>query len=768
MAFKKILLITGFWVAATATEAQVKYPNYHTPGAETKPGNQISNEFMPVVGVWVWGKNDLLPAGYKKSIDHLAENSPFNLIVPFLRFPDKEITDDEVYRQVKEATEYAVSKNIGFLPDLDIRSARRAFHSKYPGEQQALLRLKQVDIQRGETTEASVTSIKDLNDHYSGGSIPKYNALESALLRVYAYSQDPEGIAANSLVDITSQCEVTYSGSDSMRIKIPSQVDPGLNKACVMTSFTLFYPDVFAPHLLDFQREVLEKYADLPLAGACKDEWGFPPYYPRFYTEDSRDFWYSSHRADAYKQRTGGRDLLSDCLLMAFPIKGKEEERQLAVNHFERMSYERNVEIEADFYDAVKEMYGADAAVTVHATWWPYPDFNEYKKNGLVWWAAKRDWAQTDELVPFAVRTALSKKWDSPLWYNMYYTMRLEDQVWGSALAGGRVNYLRYYSAYDKDIMRAENRIRLLNYISEAPLDCRAAVVFGHTATMNWAGPHFDDVGMEIVDSLWHAGYPADLIPTSEIENGSLTVDGEGWVIYGKQRYDAVVLYQPEYELPTTAEFFKKAAEGNSALMRVGHWTRDFEGRPFDGEAMLPGRMEVMPDNQSAFLRVKEELQARNIAAITPATALQDSSFFRLRGYAHTSYFPPREGFARLLDGTHIFISAGENVSGDPIKNELRVNGYSVQIDATGVAGIRLDEQGAPEALVASDLRYFKRGNFSIQLSQPLDIAMWQDIEGRWTGIYQAPAGTELPSALKEITPYWTHLLLPVPPEESE
>src|SRR5690606_25185888 len=112
---------------------------------------------------------------------------------------------------------------------------------------------------------------------------------------------------------------------------------------------------VFAPHLLDFQREVLEKYADLPLAGACKDEWGFPPYYPRFYTEDSRDFWYSSHRADAYKQRTGGRDLLSDCLLMAFPIKGKEEERQLAVNHFERMSYERNVEIEADFYDAVKE-----------------------------------------------------------------------------------------------------------------------------------------------------------------------------------------------------------------------------------------------------------------------------------------------------------------------------------------------------------------------------------------------------------------------------
>jgi hypothetical protein len=88
--------------------------------------------------------------------------------------------------------------------------------------------------------------------------------------------------------------------------------------------------------------------------------------------------------------KTGGRDLIADCLLMARPFKNKEIERQVAVNNFMEMILHRNIHIENCFYDDVKEIFGKDAAVTVHPTWWPYPDYNEFKKNGLDWWSVKK------------------------------------------------------------------------------------------------------------------------------------------------------------------------------------------------------------------------------------------------------------------------------------------------------------------------------------------------------------------------------------------
>ena len=70
----------------TITHAQVKYPSFYNPSGHEKTQNQIPNTYFPVIGVWVWGPGDLMPEGYKQSIDDLSNNSPFNLIVPFLRF----------------------------------------------------------------------------------------------------------------------------------------------------------------------------------------------------------------------------------------------------------------------------------------------------------------------------------------------------------------------------------------------------------------------------------------------------------------------------------------------------------------------------------------------------------------------------------------------------------------------------------------------------------------------------------------------------------
>ncbi len=744
------------------TFGQLKYPAFSTSTPQPEVLNQMSEEFMPIIGVWQWNERVLQPDGYKSTINQVSTYSPFNLLIPFLRFADKEVVDDVIHKQMKLAAQYAIEYNIGLVPDLDLRSARRAFRNQYPDELQEMLRLQEVSLSEKVNTETIVSSIDNLNDHYSGGKIPPYNATKNSVLRVYSYKSTPDGIDLKTIKDITGICKVINISEDSVKIILPPATKKQTH-ACAMVSFTIFYPDIFAPHLLEFQKNILLQYADIPLSGVCKDEWGFPPYFPRFYVEGVNDFWYSKHSAQEYAKRTGGRELLSDCFLMVKNIRKKEIERQVAVNHFMEMVLHRNIEIEGSYYDAVKEIFGKDAAVTVHSTWWPYPDYNEYKKNGLDWWASKRDWAQTDEIVPFAARTALCKKWDSPIWYNMYYTKKLEDQVWSSALAGGRIHYLGFQTLYNRDIMRAENRIRLLNYISESPLDCQVAVIFGHAATVNWAGPYHNDVGMKLADTLWFTGYPTDLIPTSEIENGSLTIDEDGWVCYGKQRYTAVVLYHPEFEKNSTSEFFLKAAGGKTALFRVGNWTYDFAGNQVNSSNLLPQKMIIASDYREAFLKTLQVLNEQNIPKQTPATDTLDSRYFTLRGFNTISYFPPATGFSRLIDGTVINVAGTKDISGDPIRTEFKINEYPVSIDAIGVAAVRLDKNGNLEALAAGSLKTLKTSKLEINLDERLDLALWIDKAGKWHGVVQGLHGT-IPQELLQITTNWTRLGLPEPP----
>ncbi|HNX54014.1 MAG TPA: hypothetical protein PKO30_00410 [Prolixibacteraceae bacterium] len=716
---------------------------------------------MPVVGVWMWGFGELRPNGYKRTIDQVSKQSPFNLLIPFLRFANNEVTDTIVQKQVKLAAEYGVSQNVLLTPDLDVRSARRAFQRKHPNELQQMLRLKEVKLSGNNYTETVIPSL-DLNDHYSGGDIMHHVSISGSLLRVYAYNRTQESIDSQTLQDITKKCTVEFATKDSVKVKIPIQNKQ--TNACVMVSFTHFYPDIFAPHLMEFQREIIEQYAGIPLGGVCKDEWGYPPYYPRFFRLGLFDFWYSPYLAEAYSAKTKGRNLLADCLLMSLDEKGKETERFAAINNLTEMTRLRNIDLEGDFYNTVKKVFGPDAAVTVHSTWWPYPDRCEFKKNGLDWWASKRDWAQTDEVVPYAVRTALTKKWGSPVWYNMYYKADLAPQMWSSALAGGRLNYLSYFSIFTPELMRAENRIRLLNYVSKSPLDCPVAVIFGHTSAVNWGNRNFEDLGMPLVDSLWHNGYPADLIPTSEIENGSLRVDSSGAIWYGKQRYTAAVLYNPEFEKSSTSDFFRKAEKGSTALFRIGDWTRNFDGKPVKGDRLLPKSMAVSKNTAEIVPKIIQVLQNRKIQKQTPATGILDNKFFQLKDFDHTSCAPPTTGWSRLIDGTIIHVAGTKQVSGDTIRTEFKIDKFAVSLDAVGVAAIRLDKSGNVKTFAASSLKHLKTGNFEINLGNRIDVALWKDEKDEWQGVIQSE-NPVIPNELLAITKNWVHLSLPTPPE---
>jgi len=173
--------------------SRAKYPSFVPPPAPGDISLRASNQYMPVLGVWVWGKDHLAPDGYKRPIEQAGLHSPFNLLITFLRFPDKEVVDADVHNQVRLAAEYAIAHNLALVADLDVRSARRAFRSRYPDELQQMLRIKEVRLSPTEPVEVSIPSL-DLNDHYSGGDIPHHVSLSGSLVRVTSYRTSPEGI----------------------------------------------------------------------------------------------------------------------------------------------------------------------------------------------------------------------------------------------------------------------------------------------------------------------------------------------------------------------------------------------------------------------------------------------------------------------------------------------------------------------------------------------------------------------------------------------
>jgi hypothetical protein len=214
------------------------------------------------------------------------------------------------------------------------------------------------------------------------------------------------------------------------------------------------------------------------------------------------------------------------------------------------------------------------------------------------------------------------------------------------------------------------------------------------------------------------------------------------------------VLYHSEFEGPETAGFFQAAGRGKTALFRVGEWTEDFAGKPFDGRAALPSGMVACPDAGACATQAIARLRELGIAPQTPAVTLGE---FGLQSAA-----PPAKGECRLLDGTHILVVGEKDAAGDPIEAAIAIKGRTVAVEAIGLAAVRLADDGSLEALAAGGLRRLEIGPLKIELEKPVDIAMWRDASGQMRGVLQDYAG-EVPRPLAALTADWLRLAVPMP-----
>jgi hypothetical protein len=746
------------------------------------PVRPAGNDWPPVIGAWFWKDSTLEPDGFKPFLDAAASHSPYTLLTTSLRVSKGEITDPAICDQAEKAVRYANSLGLRVAIDSDIRLARHAFQKRYPDELQEELVLKIVELPANGSVNVAFEG-QDLSDHMTGNTFP-YQCLATQFVRAYSFVRGDDGIDPATVCDIPdTNIQSVADGPRKLTVTVPAEAG---RSACVIVSHTYLTPDVFAPHLLAFQREIVGQYAKLPLVGIMKDEWGFPPDHTGNPGHDR--YWYSQAMAKAYADDANNRDLVRDALLMMAGEKGRERDRQAAVNRYRKLCFTRNAAIEADYYQVGKEAFGPEAVIVTHATWTPYPGPQEFRKNGLDWWSAKRDIGQSDETTPYPCRTSLAKRWGYPVWYNQYYSSKLEDyarEFWAGALSGGRLNLHPVYPTPKTPIgdthlalmrqgfMIGMDRLRMLDYITQAPLDCPVAVVFGHACAMNWAGPSYNHVGLEIASALCAEGYPTDLFPSSLVGNDTMTgngvtvgnaapgsdhslrIDAEGYVCLGPQRYQAVVLYQPEFGDENELAFFTQAVQGKTAVFLVGDWTRDSNAHPLDAVARL-GQNIRKCDDKTCNESVQSCLKERGLAKITNWSARLPG--WGQNGIAHAA--PPNEGFCTLTDGTYVRIAGAKNREGDPIQETFQWQNHSVTVDAIGVVGIRFDAAGQVDAFAAGGLKSLEVDGLKITLPERADLAFMRKADGKIHGVLQSLSG-ELPADLQKITSEWQRLAIP-------
>ena len=751
---------------------------------------------IPVLAPWFPGSDSSSePGGYREYIDMIAEHSDYTIIGADCN----RLGRDRAYQRqyMKEAAAYAKGQGIGVALYVSIPHFIGEFAQAYPEEMQERLDCKEVDLLAAGKVDANGPG---------------------RLLRAYSYIRRDGAIEAGTVEDITRSC--TGQGA----VSIPCSEKTRGRKACLMFAATVAHPALFSPHAAEFQEKIIREWVgELGCVGAVIDEGGMNTGLEG--GPNGNYYWYSKPMAEVYAKESGGRDLVRDYLLMWRGEAGREQDRAVAMNRYMELILRGYMLLEDGMYQATKRCMGPKAYVGYHPTWHAFPNAGETMRNGLDWWAATRDFGQTDECTPYCIRTALSKKWPGPVWYNMYYApdpKEYEPLLWRYALGGGRLSFHPVFRLTKPEkrpgrtdgaqepllrgrLMRGEARVRLLNYVTKTPLDCPVAVVFGHPAAMNWSWPGYMQFGLHLADDFWLGGYYADLIPTSEIHNGSLRIDEEGYVRYGKQRYSAVILYHPQFDKPVTSEFFRKAATGKTELYRIGDWTLGFDGKPVDMSAALPRQMIALPElvevpeenvdrsrpqfadsfypetmllfpNQQAAgrgaARVKEisEPAGRVIArlkeiGVEPQTpAERYTEWLQLCHFGFQSVQPPTSGVNRLIDGTRVCVAGVHDPAGDPIQKTLNVDGHDVAIDAVGVAAVRLDKDGKLEALAAGAMKSFRGGGSTIELPERVDVALWRDAKGQWHGVLQDFSGS-VPAALLAFTHDWLRLSVPRPLE---
>ena len=685
---------------------------------------------------------------FSRMADDCLARGTYNCVTLTLRC-NPELGDAETVAAAKACCARAHREGVKVYMDTDPRIARREFFARWPDERQSIAKVVAATATNGVAT-FSVT-FDSRQDHMSWGSKSAYRPLNGKVLSALAVKRRADGsldFAAKRSVEVQPDVDVEdWCGDGNLALSTVTVKGAAAGLAAdetlVVTASAEYYSiDVFSPNLIPFCRRLMARYKEVGADGGMRDEWGFIP----DGNPDLHTFFWSPNFAAAYRAETG-RGLVADLPLLGCGPKG-DAVRSAAIHAYMKLVLRRNVEIERDFYETDKRLFGDDVYVAKHPTWYSWVCPAEFFHNGLDWWQAPRDWAQTDEVTVFFAANGMAKKFGGPVWLNEGYTATPEKNVfraWTYALCGGRQVYhglygdgpeMAKYNAMPWEESRvrkttdllavgnvaAQSRIRLSSLITTAQVDSPVAYVFGHEDLVDWSAPGWGDYGLMKLFALLSKGWWADAYPASEFALGTFTVDDEGWLRVGSQRYTAFVTYRLS---PSERAAFDALVKGRALK------TKFFDIEDVAGIIACLERAGV--PRQPI---VKERTQAG-------------------------PFYPEPDGTLRLIDGTAIRIKADyTHPRGLPVAGTLESNGAKIAFAAEGLFAARA-EKGEVVAVAAGAFRKVEGPGLSLRLDEPEDVALLK-IGGEWHGVWQtAMPEKPVPAALQALCRHWTKLALP-------
>lgn len=269
-----------------------------------------------------------------------------------------------------------------------------------------------------------------------------------------------------------------------------------------------------------------------------------------------------------------------------------------------------------------------------------------------------------------------------------------------------------------------QQRINLLDAVSDGQLDAPVVLVFGHYRVMNWADKAYNDWGREIDHALGAKGYYCDSFPSTEIPLGTFCIDADGYVRVGRQRYAALVLHNVS---DSDREAWRKIADGKKLATRV-----------FDASSA---------EEVAAYL---DSVKAVKQTPFSP--------YGLTCNWWDSNRLPYPDGTITLNDGTVVRMrGCGPNVEGNTIVGTLVTPRGKASFDALGLCAVRFDEHGKLEA-AAGCIKRLAAGDFRFEYKDGIDVALLK-INGVWNGILVVNDVSEpVPPRLLAITDRWIRL----------
>lgn len=659
---------------------------------------------------WKWADTILEPGVLAERVGDLLSRSSFDVICVAAHWVKLPVTDSELVAKVSEACELLHKAGRKLVLELDVRNEYEGFNELYPDD--CLYAFFFAETTLDDRGCGVIEFDSPLAYHYWRSSGVK--GIER-ILGCWAFDlTEKRAIARGSLRDISDKTRFEVIG-ERTRIEISAGPDYADSRAAALPAFRQAIPNLFSPRLYAFYEQLFDAYAHIPLDGVLVDEWGVDVMIGSIdATAATRCLTYADQMAELY-QRHCGRSLRDDLILLKYPVDGLEQRAYQAVNDYNHVLRSKMVENETWFYDQGKRVYGPQAFIGAHPTWWGDRTrlHLEVLKNGWDWWEVPRDYAQTDETISIPIRLALARKCGGPVWYNMWYSMgtrRLDTyfaETWRNARYGGRTHYHGYECPNEEVVLElkgqgmleqieeTEKAIAEVEELQAGQPDSRILVVFGMQAVSNWvmnqpglemwstSSPTQDRV-LELSLGLFEAGHLHDLVPSTEIENGSVRIEN-GRLCYGDgHAYDALIFLFPE-----------------NVSAKVWSFLQDYRAR--GGRIAGCGKLTCLDGGQDVRAAFDEWAGTLDSwwAELADVSALVEALVETVRRWGlRVDNF--KQG-CMFTDGSAVFTASGPASVGNPLDIAERVNGHLVEFKGKDYLVIKLTAEGDLERLCSGE-----------------------------------------------------------------